>query len=43
MSRCKIPSLTILKLAIPIPQPPFSIPVRPKIPGMPKLPGCPLD
>jgi hypothetical protein len=30
-------------LAVPIPQPPFSMPARPKIPNVPKLPRCPLD
>jgi hypothetical protein len=43
----KVPGITVrdfsVKLAVPIPQPPFSMPARPKIPNVPKLPRCPLD
>ena len=40
MSKCKIALLPVPGLAIPIPQPPFSMPAIPKIPRIPgKVPG----
>lgn len=42
-SKCKIPSLPTLSLAIPMPSLPFALPSLPPIPELPKLPTCPLD
>lgn len=42
-SKCKIPPVPTISLAIPVPGLPFDLPKIPAIPTMPSPPTCPLD
>lgn len=43
MSKCKIPTLFALKLAVPKPGVPFAVPTPPEVSALPGVPACPLD